>query len=133
MNCIMCGSVHPDNYPSTAAEIEAHNELTRANNDRKRRILNRYMEARSKASVKASGVDEIPVYTWIGNRLEIDFGTDGIEQNQRLAYILYQLGGQDEVYEAVNKGIVDHDKWGVCEPCDTNSPFLNNTCLVCGS
>ena len=59
--------------------------------------------------------------------------TDGIEQNQRLAYILYQLGGQDEVYEAVNKGIVDHDKWGVCEPCDTNSPFLNNTCLVCGS
>ena len=59
-----------------------------------------------------------------------------IEQNQdqhQLAYILYQLGGQDEVYEAVNKGIVDHDKWDVCEPCDTNSPFLNNTCLVCGS
>ena len=64
---------------------------------------------------------------------ELDFGTDSEEQNQRLAYILYQLGGQDQVYEAVNKGIVDHDKWDVCEPCEIKSPFLNDTCLVCGS
>ena len=51
MNCIMCGSVHPDNYPSTAAEIEAHNELTRANNDAKRHKMARDIDARIKARV----------------------------------------------------------------------------------
>ena len=66
IDCIMCGSVHPDNYPSTAAEIEAHNELTRANNDRKRRKLARDMEARIKASVKASGISQ----GWIDKNLK---------------------------------------------------------------
>jgi len=62
----MCGSVHPDNYPSTAAEIEAHNELTRANNDAKRRIVNKDMEARIKASVKYSGISQ----SWIDKNLK---------------------------------------------------------------
>ena len=66
MNCIMCGSVHPDNYPSTASEIEAHNELTRANNDRKRRKLARDMESRIKASVQASGISQ----SWINKNLK---------------------------------------------------------------
>jgi len=53
----MCG--RPEHkLPSTEAEIEAHNELTRANNDRKRGILNKDMEARIKASVKASGISQ---------------------------------------------------------------------------
>ena len=66
MNCIMCGSVHPDNYPSTAAEIEAHNELTRANNDRKRRKLAKDMDARIKANVQASGISQ----SWINKNLK---------------------------------------------------------------
>ena len=66
IDCIMCGSVHPDNYPSTAAETEAHNGLTRANNDRKRGILNKDMESRIKASVKASGISQ----SWIDKNLK---------------------------------------------------------------
>lgn len=66
MNCIMCGSVHPDNYPSTAAEKLAHNAATMANNDRKRGILNRDMEGRIKAKVKASGISQ----SWIDKNLK---------------------------------------------------------------
>jgi len=65
MNCIMCG--RPEHkLPSTEAEIEAHNELTRANNDRKRGKLARDMEARIKASVKASGISQ----SWIDKNLK---------------------------------------------------------------
>ena len=65
MNCIMCG--RPEHkLPSTAAEIEAHNELTRANNDRKRRILNKDMEARIKANVQDSGISQ----SWIDKNLK---------------------------------------------------------------
>ncbi len=65
MNCIMCG--RPEHkLPSTAAETEAHNELTRANNDRKRRKLARDMESRIKASVKASGISQ----SWIDKNLK---------------------------------------------------------------
>ena len=65
MNCIMCG--RPEHkLPSTAAETEAHNELTRANNDRKRRKLARDMETRIKASVKSSGISQ----SWIDKNLK---------------------------------------------------------------
>ena len=65
MNCIMCG--RPEHkLPSTEAEIEAHNELTRANNDRKRRKLARDMESRIKASVKSSIISQ----SWIDKNLK---------------------------------------------------------------
>ena len=64
---------------------------------------------------------------------EVDFGTENLEANQRLASILYQVWGQSKVYEAVVEGKIDHDKWAYCEPCDCASPFLNDECLVCDS
>jgi len=65
MNCIMCG--RPEHkLPSTAAETEAHNELTRANNDRKRGILNKDMESRIKANVQSSGISQ----SWINKNLK---------------------------------------------------------------
>ena len=66
MNCIMCGSVHPDNYPSTASEALAHNASTRAYNDRKRSKLAKDIDARIKTRVKASGVDQV----WIDKNLK---------------------------------------------------------------
>ena len=65
MNCIMCG--RPEHkLPSTAAEIEAHNASTRANNDRKRGKLAKDMETRIKASVKSSGISQ----SWINKNLK---------------------------------------------------------------
>ena len=52
---------------------------------------------------------------------------------ETLAYILYSFWGQSKVYDAVNEGVIDHDTWAYCEPCDCESPFLRKSCLVCGS
>ncbi len=50
-----------------------------------------------------------------------------------VAYGLYQKGGASEVCDAVNDGRIRHDGWRYCEPCESNYPYLTDTCLVCGN
>ena len=63
--------------------------------------------------------------------MEIDFANDEWDKDERLAYILYQMDGEQAVFDAVNRGKIRHDEWAVCEGFGTESPFLNGTCLVC--
>ena len=48
-------------------------------------------------------------------------------------YKLYKKGGQHLVYDYVNQGLLKHDKWGYCEPCEIDSPIYDDSCLACGS
>ena len=63
---------------------------------------------------------------------EIDFANDEWNQDERLAYILYQFDGSQAVIDAVNRGKIRHDKWATCDGCDAELPFLNDECLACG-
>ena len=56
-----------------------------------------------------------------------------MDANERKAYKLYKKGGQHLVYDYVTKGLLKHDKWGYCEPCEIDSPIYDESCLVCGS
>jgi hypothetical protein len=56
-----------------------------------------------------------------------------MDVNEKQAYRLYRKGGQHLVYDCVTKGLLKHDKWGYCEPCEINSPIYDDSCLVCGS
>lgn len=49
-----------------------------------------------------------------------------------VAYGLYQKGGAWGVCEAVSGGRIQHDGWRRCVPCESEYPYLGNTCLVCG-
>lgn len=49
---------------------------------------------------------------------------------------VYSLTGQSGVFSFVNQHYVDDIEWGVCIPCDCESPFETvypEYCLVCGS
>jgi len=63
---------------------------------------------------------------------EIDFANDEWNQDERLAYILYQFDGSQAVIDAVNRGKIRHDEWAICMGCDAERPFLNDECLACG-
>ena len=65
--------------------------------------------------------------------LVITRGGEVMGTRETLAYILYSFWGQSKVYDAVNDGVIDHDTWAYCKPCDCESPFLMKSCLVCGS
>ena len=56
-----------------------------------------------------------------------------MDANERKAYKLYKKGGQHLVYDYVNQGLLKHDKWGYCEPCEIDSPIYDDSCLACGS
>jgi len=46
------------------------------------------------------------------------------------AYKIYEKKGQDAVFSFANeKGI----GYAYCSPCETDSPSVDETCLVCGS
>jgi hypothetical protein len=53
--------------------------------------------------------------------------------NYEKAVEIYEAGGQSAVFDAVNSGEIIATGWHVCEPCETESPFEGNTCLVCGT
>ena len=63
---------------------------------------------------------------------EIDFGIDGLAQNKRLAYILYQIYGYSGVIDAVNNNVIDSDRLAFCMGCESSMPFMDNECLCCG-
>tara|TARA_Y100001960_G_C14702111_1_gene842233 strand:- start:387 stop:716 length:330 start_codon:yes stop_codon:yes gene_type:complete len=63
---------------------------------------------------------------------EIDFANDEWNQDERLAYILYQFDGSQAVIDAVNRGKIRHNEWAICMGCDAERPFLNDECLACG-
>lgn len=49
---------------------------------------------------------------------------------------IYNLTGQSGVYSFVNQNYADYIEWGVCVPCDCESPYETDNpevCLVCGS
>ena len=56
-----------------------------------------------------------------------------MDANGRNAYKLYKKGGQYLVYDYVNQGLLKHDKWKYCEPCEIDSPIYDDSCLACGS
>ncbi len=53
--------------------------------------------------------------------------------NYEKAVEIYQKFGQYAVYDAVNKGELNHDEWLKCIPCETETPFHDKVCLVCGT
>jgi len=63
---------------------------------------------------------------------DIDFANDNWNQDERLAYILYQMDGSQAVIDAVNRGKIRHNEWTICMGCDAERPFLNDECLACG-
>jgi len=44
----------------------------------------------------------------------------------------YEQGGQSAVFDFVRWNFPELD-WGYCEPCESDSPIEDKTCLVCGS
>jgi hypothetical protein len=44
----------------------------------------------------------------------------------------YEAGGQYAVFDWV-KDNYPNATWAVCPPCDSETPYLGQTCLVCGS
>ena len=59
---------------------------------------------------------------------------DPTESIERKAYEIYQKDGQDAVLDFAKKhGDEVGVTWGMCEPCESESPMLNGTCLVCGT
>ena len=53
--------------------------------------------------------------------------------NEKKAYEIYEEGGYSAVIDACNEGKLKYDKWGSCEPCESEQPIYNNACLSCGS
>ena len=53
--------------------------------------------------------------------------------NYEKAYKLYEKGGYSLVIDACNDSRLKYDKWGMCEPCESNQPIYDNSCLVCGT
>lgn len=44
----------------------------------------------------------------------------------------YEAGGQYAVFDWVKENYPNAN-WAVCPPCETETPYLAQTCLVCGS
>jgi hypothetical protein len=44
----------------------------------------------------------------------------------------YEQGGQSAVFDFVNLNFPELS-WKYCEPCESDSPIEDKTCLVCGS
>jgi hypothetical protein len=53
--------------------------------------------------------------------------------NHELAYSIYEKSGQYVVFDSVNEGLLKCDRWCYCEPCETESPYEDNACLVCAT
>jgi hypothetical protein len=56
-----------------------------------------------------------------------------MKTNHEIAYTIYEKSGQSAVFDAVNNNTVSCDEWSYCEPCETDSPFFERTCLVCAT
>ena len=54
-------------------------------------------------------------------------------KNYKKAYKLYEKGGCSAVVDACNNGKLKYDKWGECEPCESEQPIYDDACLVCGT
>ena len=54
-------------------------------------------------------------------------------ENYTKAYKLYEKGGASAVIDACSDGRLKYDKWGYCNPCETNQPIYESSCLVCGT
>ena len=54
-------------------------------------------------------------------------------ENYEKAYKLYEKGGCSAVVDACNNGKLKYDKWGECEPCESEQPIYDDACLVCGT
>ena len=38
----------------------------------------------------------------------------------------------NRIIDGVNEGSIEHDGWGYCKGCESEYPYQNNKCLVCG-
>jgi len=56
-----------------------------------------------------------------------------MDKNEKKAYKYYESGGCHAVIDACNGGKLKYDKYGFCEPCETEQPIYDNACLVCGT
>ena len=48
-----------------------------------------------------------------------------------LCVMKYEQGGQSAVFDFVSRNFPEI-KWSWCEPCESESPIEDSTCLVCG-
>ena len=63
----------------------------------------------------------------------LPFTTDGDMNNYERAVAMYEQGGQYAVYRAVEAGVLHAEGWSWCIPCEDNTPYEDDCCLVCGS
>jgi len=54
-------------------------------------------------------------------------------KNYERAVQVYEDGGVNAVFEAVDDGFLVADGYHHCEPCELTTPHEGSTCLVCGS
>ena len=57
----------------------------------------------------------------------------GDMNNYERAVAMYEQGGQYAVYRAVEAGVLHAEGWSWCIPCEDNTPYEDDCCLVCGS
>jgi hypothetical protein len=50
---------------------------------------------------------------------------------EKICGLIYEEYGQGAVISFADS--IGWDVWQVCEPCEYESPILDNACLVCGS
>lgn len=53
--------------------------------------------------------------------------------NYDLSVAIYNAHGVKGIYDAIEDGRLEYDRFQYCTPCEANHPHEDDTCLVCGT
>ena len=56
-----------------------------------------------------------------------------MKTNSQKAVQVYEDGGMNAIFDAVECGYLKADSMRDCEPCECRTPHEGDTCLVCGT
>ena len=56
-----------------------------------------------------------------------------MKTNYEKAVQVYEDGGMNAIFDAVESGFLKADSMRDCTPCEYRTPHEGNTCLVCGT